>query len=413
MFYKNLTQTLQHDGGGLFKIENERSFSIIGHDFMRSKYFILVMVLLVSGCNDGGQSTLVSPEIAVTVTTLKAENISLTSELTGRVTAAMISDVRPQVDGIIHKRLFTEGSEVSAGQVLYQVDPAPYQAAYDEAVAALKNAQASVKSTRLKAERYARLVKVNGVSQQDADDAQSSYDAAVASVAEKQAAVNTARINLSYTQIKAPIAGRIGISTVTPGALVTASQTTALATIRQLDPIYVDLTQSSQQRLALAQSNHATTMPVSLTLENGTTYDQTGTLKLTEVAVDTSTGSVTLRAEFPNPQKVLLPGMYVRASVVQGVDPQAIMVPQQGITRDAKGNATALVVDEQQRVQLRTVVTERAIGSRWRVTQGLKAGDRVIIEGTDKVAVGERVNPIEASAETASALSATMVTEAR
>lgn len=380
---------------------------------MQSKHFVLVMVLLVSGCNDVGQSTQVSPETAVTVMTLKTEPLSLSSELTGRVTAAMISDVRPQVDGIIHKRLFTEGGDVSAGQVLYQVDPAPYQAAYDEAVATLKSAQASVKSTRLKAERYARLVKVEGVSQQDADDAQSSYDAAVASVAEKQAAVNTARINLGYTQIKAPIAGRIGISTVTPGALVTAGQTTALATIRQLDPIYVDLTQSSQQRLALAQSNHATTMPVSLTLEDGSTYDRTGMLKLTEVAVDTSTGSVTLRAEFPNPQKVLLPGMYVRARVVQGFDPQAIMVPQQGITRDAKGKATALVVDDEQRVQARTVVTERAIESRWRVTQGLQAGDRVIIEGTDKVTAGARVSPIEVNTEISPAPSPTAVKEAR
>lgn len=413
MYYQTLTETLQHIGFGFFKIENERSFSIIGHDLMQSKHFVLVVTLLVSGCNDAVQSIADSPAVVVTVMTLKTENIPLSSELTGRVTAAMISDVRPQVDGIVHKRLFTEGSDVVAGQVLYQVDPAAYQAAYDEAVAALKNAQASVKSTRLKAERYARLVKVQGVSQQDADDAQSNYDAAVASVAEKQAAVSSARINLSYTQIKAPIAGRIGISTVTPGALVTASQTTALATIRQLDPIYVDLTQSSQQRLAQAQTHRVATIPVSLTLENGVAYDLPGVLKLTEVAVDTSTGSVTLRAEFPNSQQLLLPGMYVRASVVQSNDPHAIMVPQQGITRDAKGNATALVVDQERRVQLRTVVTERAIGNRWRVTQGLQAGDRVIIEGTDKVAVGERVSPVEARTQDSSTRSATTAPEAQ
>ncbi|MEQ9886534.1 efflux RND transporter periplasmic adaptor subunit [Pectobacterium zantedeschiae] len=367
---------------------------------MQSKHFIFMLVLLAAGCRDNASSTAAVPATDVTVQTLHTESIHLNSELTGRVTAALVSEVRPQVDGIIQKRRFTEGSEVKVGQVLYQIDPATYQAAYDEAAAALKNAQASVHSSRLKAERYARLLKSEGVSQQDADDAQSTYEAAIANVAEKQAALNTARINLNYTQIKAPIAGRIGISSVTPGALVIASQTTALATIRQLDPIYVDLTQSSRQRLALQAMQKADDVPVTLMLENGTTYPYTGTLRLAEVVVDESTGSVTLRAEFPNPQHLLLPGMYARASVVQGEDPKAILVPQQGITRDAKGNAVALVVNDQQKVEQRTVVTEQAIGNRWRVTEGLTQGDRVIIEGTDKVSVGQFVNPVDVSATT-------------
>ncbi|MGI8487437.1 efflux RND transporter periplasmic adaptor subunit [Pectobacterium sp. S5] len=373
---------------------------------MQSKHFIFMLVLLATGCRDEGASTATAPVADVTVKTLHTEPVRLSSELTGRVTAAMVSEVRPQVDGIIQKRLFTEGSEVKAGQVLYQIDPATYQAAYDEAAATLKNAQATVRSTKLKAERYARLLKSEGVSQQDADDAQSSYDAAVASVAEKQAALSTARINLNYTQIKASIGGRIGISTVTPGALVTASQTTALATIRQLDPIYVDLTQSSRQRLALQATQKAAEVPVSLTLENGTTYAETGMLRLAEVVVDESTGSVTLRAEFPNPQHLLLPGMYARASVAQGEDPNAILVPQQGITRDAKGNAVALVVNSQQQVEQRTVVTAQAIGNRWLVTDGVQQGDRVIIEGTDKVSAGQHVNPVEASDEATASSSA-------
>lgn len=329
--------------------------------------------------------------------------MTLDSELNGRTTAAMVSDVRPQVDGIIQKRLFTEGSDVKAGQVLYQIDPTSYQAAYDEAAAALKNAQASVRAAKLKAERYARLVKVEGVSQQDADDAQTSYEEYLATVAEKQAALKTAQINLAYTQIKAPISGRIGISSVTPGALVTASQTTALATIRQLDPMYVDLTQSSRELLELRRLQKSAQSTVSLTLENGETYASPGKLQLSEVSVDESTGSVTLRAVFPNAEHILLPGMYVRAAVENGTDPAAILAPQQGITRDARGNATALVVNDQQQVEQRQVVTARAIGNRWLVSSGLNAGDRLIIEGTNKVSVGDTVKAMETTAATAGA----------
>ncbi|PWC23040.1 efflux transporter periplasmic adaptor subunit [Brenneria roseae subsp. roseae] len=374
---------------------------------MQGKRFIFFLVFLLSGCEQASQPAQTSLLVDVTVQTLQAQPVTLNSELTGRTTAAMVSEVRPQVDGIIQKRLFTEGSDVQAGQVLYQIDPASYQAAYDEAAAALKNAQASVGAAKRKAQRYARLVKEEGVSQQDADDAQTSYEQSLASVAEKQAALKTARINLAYTQIKAPISGRIGISSVTPGALVTASQTTALATIRQLDPMYVDLTQSSAQRLALLKLQKSKQASVSLTLENGEAYTSQGLLQLAEVAVDTSTGSVTLRAEFPNPQHILLPGMYVQASVENGTDPQGILAPQQGITRDVKGNATALVVNDNQQVEQRQVVTDRVIGNNWLISSGLNAGDRLIIEGTDKVKAGDTVKAMEAQSSPSASASAT------
>lgn len=370
---------------------------------MQGKRFIFLLVFLLSGCERASEPAQVKPVVEVTVQTLQPQSVTLDSELIGRTTAAMVSDVRPQVDGIIQKRLFTEGSDVKAGQVLYQIDPTSYQAAYDEAAAALKNAQASVRAAKLKAERYARLVKVEGVSQQDADDAQTSYEEYLATVAEKQAALKTAQINLAYTQIKAPISGRIGISSVTPGALVTASQTTALATIRQLDPMYVDLTQSSRELLELRRLQKSAQSTVSLTLENGETYASPGKLQLSEVSVDESTGSVTLRAVFPNAEHILLPGMYVRAAVENGTDPAAILAPQQGITRDARGNATALVVNDQQQVEQRQVVTARAIGNRWLVSSGLNAGDRLIIEGTNKVSVGDTVKAMETTAATAGA----------
>ncbi|MFE8048829.1 efflux RND transporter periplasmic adaptor subunit [Brenneria goodwinii] len=370
---------------------------------MQGKRFIFLLVFLLSGCERASEPAQVKPVVEVTVQTLQPQSVTLDSELNGRTTAAMVSDVRPQVDGIIQKRLFTEGSDVKAGQVLYQIDPTSYQAAYDEAAAALKNAQASVRAAKLKSERYARLVKVEGVSQQDADDAQTSYEEYLATVAEKQAALKTAQINLAYTQIKAPISGRIGISSVTPGALVTASQTTALATIRQLDPMYVDLTQSSRELLELRRLQKSAQSTVSLTLENGETYASPGKLQLSEVSVDESTGSVTLRAVFPNAEHILLPGMYVRAAVENGTDPAAILAPQQGITRDARGNATALVVNDQQQVEQRQVVTARAIGNRWLVSSGLNAGDRLIIEGTNKVSVGDTVKAMETTAATAGA----------
>lgn len=371
----------------------------------RKTLLVLGLSLLLAACDgqNAGAPAGAGAEQEVGVVTLRGQSVTLSSELTGRVNATMTSDVRPQVDGIIKQRLFTEGAEVKAGQVLYQIDPASYQASYDQAAAQLKNAQATVQSTRLKSQRYAALVKENGVSQQDADDAKAAYLAAVASVAQYQAALETARINLAYTQVRAPIAGRIGISSVTPGALVTASQTDALATLRALDPIYVDLTQSSAQLLKLRRQQAAlqrgAVTPVAIKLEDGTPYVHAGKLELTEVAVDEATGSVTLRAVFPNPEHELLPGMYVHATVDNGVDPKAILAPQQGITRNAKGEATALVVDEQNKVAQRTVSAERVVGSNWLIGSGLNEGDRLIVEGTSKVTIGAAVKPVEVSVD--------------
>ncbi|AQT66484.1 TPA: efflux RND transporter periplasmic adaptor subunit [Serratia marcescens] len=371
----------------------------------RKTLLVLGLSLLLAACDgqNAGAPAGAGAEQEVGVVTLRGQSVTLSSELTGRVNATMTSDVRPQVDGIIKQRLFTEGAEVKAGQVLYQIDPASYQASYDQAAAQLKNAQATVQSTRLKSQRYAALVKENGVSQQDADDAKAAYLAAVASVAQYQAALETARINLAYTQVRAPIAGRIGISSVTPGALVTASQSDALATLRALDPIYVDLTQSSAQLLKLRRQQAAlqrgAVTPVAIKLEDGTPYAHAGKLELTEVAVDEATGSVTLRAVFPNPEHELLPGMYVHATVDNGVDPKAILAPQQGITRNAKGEATALVVDEQNKVAQRTVSAERVVGSNWLIGSGLNEGDRLIVEGTSKVTIGAAVKPVEVSVD--------------
>ncbi|WP_240024082.1 efflux RND transporter periplasmic adaptor subunit [Serratia marcescens] len=371
----------------------------------RKTLLVLGLSLLLAACDgqNAGAPAGAGAEQEVGVVTLRGQSVTLSSELTGRVNATMTSDVRPQVDGIIKQRLFTEGAEVKAGQVLYQIDPASYQASYDQAAAQLKNAQATVQSTRLKSQRYAALVKENGVSQQDADDAKAAYLAAVASVAQYQAALETARINLAYTQVRAPIGGRIGISSVTPGALVTASQSDALATIRALDPIYVDLSQSSAQLLKLRRQQAAlqrgAVTPVAIKLEDGTPYAHAGKLELTEIAVDEATGSVTLRAVFPNPEHELLPGMYVHATVDNGVDPKAILAPQQGITRNAKGEATALVVDEQNKVAQRTVSAERVVGSNWLIGSGLNEGDRLIVEGTSKVTIGAAVKPVEVSVD--------------
>jgi len=338
--------------------------------------------------------------VEVGVTTLRAQSVALTTELAGRTTASLSSDVRPQVAGIVKARRFEEGALVRAGQVLYVIDPATYQAAADQAAASLANAQAAVSAARLKDERYADLLKIEGVSRQDADDARTTYQQALAAVAVQKAALASARINLEYTQVRAPISGRIGKSSVTPGALVTASQTDAMATIRALDPIYVDLTQSSASLLRLRKLLSADgvlpgSTAVKLKLEDGSAYGRAGKLKFSEVAVDEATGSVTLRAEFPNPDGTLLPGMYVRAVLDQAVDPQALLAPQQGISRDPKGQATALVVGDGDKVRSVTVTTQRSIGDQWLVSDGLAAGDRVVVEGSSKVKAGDTVKPVE------------------
>ena len=354
----------------------------------------IAALFLLTGCDNAQTSAPQRPLPEVGIVTLLSQPVPMVSELTGRTAAAMSAEVRPQVGGIIQKRLFKEGDTVKAGQALYQIDPATYRASYDEAAAALKQAQALVKADCQKARRYAELVKDDGVSRQDAEDARSTCEQDKASVASKRAAQESARINLGWTTVTAPISGRIGISSVTPGALVTAQQETALATIRGLDEMYVDLTRSSADLLRLRKqtlSANQNTLDVSLILEDGSTYGETGRLALTEVAVDESTGSVTLRAVFPNPQHALLPGMFVRARVNEGVMDDAILAPQQGITRDAKGNATALVVNAQNKVEQRTLQTGESQGDKWLVLSGLKAGDKLIVEGTGKVAVGQEV----------------------
>jgi membrane fusion protein (multidrug efflux system) len=378
---------------------------------LRSSVDLVAMTLAaglaLTACSEKAAPPARGP-VEVGVVTLVAQSVALPTELAGRTTASMSSDVRPQVSGIVKARRFQEGAQVKAGQVLYEIDPASYQSAYDQAKASLLSAQATVHSSELKDKRYAELAAVEGVAKQDADDAHATYLQAVAAVAVQKAALETARINLDYTQVRAPISGRIGTSSVTPGALVTASQTTALATIRALDPIYVDLTQSSVDLLQLRRSlasggMKAGSTDVSLTMEDSSAYPLKGQLKFSEVAVDEATGTVTLRAQFPNPNGVLLPGMYVRARTDQAVAQQAILAPQQGITRDAKGKATALVVGADGKVAQRMVTTSRTLGDKWLVTQGLAAGERLVVQGTSKVRAGDAVKVVDVGASSAPA----------
>jgi membrane fusion protein, multidrug efflux system len=337
--------------------------------------------------------------VEVTVEAIKVEPIALQAELAGRTSAFRVAEVRPQVTGIVQARDFREGSQVEAGQLLYTIEPAVYRAAVERAQAELESAEARVVTARVRAERFAELVKINAVSKQERDDAFAAHMQAIAAVAQGRASLKSARINLDFTRVLAPISGRIGRSNVTQGALVTSGQTAPLATIAQLDPMFVDVTQSSVQLLHLkrllssggAQPPSAT---VKLRLEDGTDYPTLGELQFTDVTVDPSSGSVTLRALFPNPDALLLPGMYVRAILDEALEPHGILAPQQAIARDERGQAQALVVDASNKVQVRPLVTGRAIGDRWHVTKGLSEGDRVIIEGNHKVKPGDIVKPV-------------------
>jgi membrane fusion protein (multidrug efflux system) len=334
------------------------------------------------------------PEVGVYV--VQPEAITLTAELPGRTAPFGIAEVRPQVNGLIEKRLFTEGADVRAGAPLYQIDAAPYEAALDSAKAALARSEANLTAARLRADRYRGLVAINAVSKQEFDDAEAARQQAEASIAGDKAAIRKAQIDLGYTRVVAPISGRVGRSAVTAGALVTASQAQALATVQQLDPIYVDVAQSSADLLRLRRelaagrlkSDRPGEARVRLRLEDGSEYPQPGRLQFSEVSVDESTGAVTLRAVFPNPRRELLPGMYVRAVMGEGVSENGLLVPQQGVTRNPKGEATALVLGADNKVQMRTIEAPRAIGDRWLVTAGLSAGDRVIVEGVQKVRPG-------------------------
>jgi membrane fusion protein, multidrug efflux system len=358
--------------------------------------------VFVVGC--GGQGPGARPQPTVGVVTIEPQAVALTTVLPGRTSPYEVADVRPQVGGIIEARLFTEGSIVHAGQVLYQIQPAPFQAAYDQARAQLAAAEAALVTTRAKATRLATLVKEDSAAVQDFDDAEAAFKEAAATVQQDRAAVEAARINLAFTRVTAPITGRIGISTVTRGALVTANQTTALDTIQQLDPIYVDLTQSVTQVLALrrqvAQGQINTGGPESaeahITLDNGGAYPLAGRLQVTDVTVDPATDAVTLRAIFPNPSEVLLPGMFVRTTIVEGVDPAGLLVPEQGVGHDQKGQPTALVVNSKGVVELRQLTVGQTVGNKWLVTSGLNAGDRVIVEGAQAVEPGARVRAVPA-----------------
>lgn len=363
---------------------------------------ILAVSILLSGCEKKQSAPPPSGPPEVGVITVQPQRVALTTELSGRTAPHLIAEVRPQVGGIILKRLFTEGSDVKAGQVLYQIDPATYQAAFASAKASQARAEANLNSVRLKAGRYSDLIKINAVSQQDNDDAQAALQQAEADVAATKAAVDTARINLAYTRVTAPISGRIGRSTVTDGALVTANQPVALATIQQLSQMYVDVTQSTSEMLRLKQNlasgllkhSGADQARVKLMLEDGSAYPLPGALKFSEVTVDQSTGSITLRAVFPNPKQVLLPGMFVRAILEEGVSEQAILVPQRGVTRNPAGNSMVMVVGAEEKVEPRIIKAVRTVGDKWLVSEGLKAGDRVILEGIQKARPGTPVKTV-------------------
>ncbi len=365
-----------------------------------------VAMLALAACGPHGPQRPPQPTPTVGYVVVQAEPVALTTELPGRTAPFQTSDVRPQINGIIKARLFKEGAGVRQGQPLYEIDPAPYRAAYDQARAQLASAEANLTTTKVKAERYADLLKINGVAHQDYDDANAAYQQAVAAVEQNKAAVEYARISLGYTRVIAPISGRIGRSAYTPGALVQAGQTNALATIQSLDPIYVDLAQSADELLALKravaggslQDAGLATARVKLMLQDGTPYGQEGILKFSEVTVDPSTGSVVLRAEFPNPNGVLLPGLFVRAVITQGVQPAAILAPQHAVSHNERGQPTAFVIGPDGKAELRVLETPRAIGANWLVTAGLKPGERLIVDGLINVQPGGAVKAVPAAA---------------
>ncbi|MDN4501963.1 efflux RND transporter periplasmic adaptor subunit [Alteromonadaceae bacterium BrNp21-10] len=370
-------------------------------------------VVLVGCGQEQAAATAAAPAQAmpVGVITLKSQAVTLTKELPGRIAASQIAEIRPQVSGIVQSRLFTEGSEVKAGQALYQIDPATFEANVASAKAAVARAEASIASNKAKTARYTELLKINAVSQQDFDEADAAYKQAQADILTAQAQLQTAQINLDYSLVSAPIGGQISKSAVTVGALVSANQTSALTTVTQLDPVYVDLTQSSTELLQLKQAlasgaidaDAAAQTQVKLILEDGSVYSHTGMLQFSDVTVNSDTGSVTLRAQFENPDKFLLPGMYVRAVIVEGVKANAILAPQNGVSRNNKGQATAMVVNKEGKVEARILQASRTIGSDWLVEKGLSAGDQIIVEGLQKVRPGASVKAIPAESTTATA----------
>ncbi len=360
---------------------------------------LLALSLGVTACGKKPEGMPMGGATDVGVVVVSSGPVSMTAELSGRTSAYLVSEVRPQVGGIIKSRLFTEGGYVKQGQSLYQIDPAPFQAQYASAQAAVAQAKAAQTTARLKADRYAELVKINAVSRQDNDDAQATLAQAEASVASANAALQTASINLQYTKVIAPISGRIGKSSVTPGALVTASQATELAKIQNIDQIYLDINQSVNDLMALQRAaasgtiGEANTADVELILQDGTVYPSKGKLQFSDVSVDEATGTVTLRALFPNPGGALLPGMYAKARIVSGVVNNGILVPQPAVTRDPKGNATVMVVTKDNKAAVRPIEVAQTVGDKWLVTSGLQPGERVIVEGLQKIRPDAPVKP--------------------
>lgn len=362
----------------------------------RTSLTVVSLSLALAACGGKGDQRPMQGPPTVGVVTVTPESVALDTELSGRTSAFTVAEVRPQVSGIILKRLFTEGSDVRAGQPLYQIDPSTYRATYE-------SAQANVTTLRLKVDRYKQLIGINAVGQQD-------YDDAVASLKVAQAALDNARINLNYTHVYSPVSGRIGKSSVTQGALVTADQATALATVQQLDPIYVDVTRSSSELLQLKRelasgvikSAGANQARVKLTLEDGSEYPLEGKLQFSGVTVDESTGTITLRAIFPNPKHELLPGMYVRAKLIEGVNDKAILVPQDSVSHDTKGNPVAMVVNNG-KVEARTLQTPRTVNNKWLVSSGLKAGDQLIVDGLQSIRPGIAVKAVPMKASTTGA----------
>ncbi|KQS77094.1 hemolysin D [Rhizobium sp. Leaf384] len=358
-------------------------------------------LLALAGCNEKTEQKPANAPAAkpeVSVMSLHPTSVAITALLPGRTAASLIAEVRPQVGGIVRKRNFQEGGSVKEGDVLYEIDPATYQAAYDSAVAAVAKANGAVPSAQAKVERYRGLSRSDAVSQQDLDEAQGALAQANADVASAKAALETARINLDYTKIRAPIGGRVGASTVTVGALVTADQTTSLTTIRQIDPINVDVTQSSANLLKLRRAiedgrlkTTGANVSVKLKLEDGSDYDQTGRIEFLDAAVEETTGSVTVRAEFPNPEQLLLPGVYVRAMIQEGIRQNSYLVPQRAVSRNTKGDATAKFVMPDGKVEERVLKVDRSIGNSWLVADGIKDGERVVVEGYQRVRAGQEV----------------------
>lgn len=383
----------------------ERKFrtDTLSRPFRPILFGLLVLLVLpgmtLTGCDRKQQAPPPRPTPQVSTVTIQPEKIMLSNELPGRTSAFRIAEIRPQISGLIQKRLFDEGSDVKAGEVLYRIDSAPFQAELNNTMAALGRAEANLSSIRSRMERYRELLADKAVSQQDYDDAVAALAQVEADIQFWEATRETARINLSYTEVTAPISGRIGRSNVTVGAIVTAYQTAPMATIQQLDPIYADVPQSTTNLLRLKSRlkdghlhNDGTEQnKVQLTLEDGTPYPQEGTLQFSDITVDPTTGSVILRVIFPNPEDILLPGMFVRAVIKEGINEQAILIPQQGVSRDPKGKPYALIVDAENKVELRMLTFDRAIGDKWLVTAGLSSGDRVIIEGLQMLRPGTEV----------------------